>query len=66
MSIKSIIMSVVGVVIAVSLTPTIWTSIYTDAVAGGVNGTALTLLKLVPFIYVGVIVIGGIVYAIKG
>jgi hypothetical protein len=66
MSIKSIIMSVIGIVIAVSLTPTIWTAIYTTAVSAGVNGTTLTLLELVPFVYVGVVVIGGIVYAIKG
>jgi len=68
MSIKSIILSVVGIVIGVSLTPTIWTSIYVDALGGSnpVNGTAATLLKLVPFIYVGAIVIGGMVYAIKG
>lgn len=59
-------MSVVGIVIAVSLTPTIWTSIYTDAIGAGVNGTAATLLKLVPFIYIGAVVIGGIVYAVKG
>ena len=60
-------MAVIGVVIAVVLVPTIWTAIYTDAIdAGGVNGTTKTLLLLVPMIYVGAVVIGGAIFALKG
>jgi uncharacterized membrane protein len=66
MQIKGVIMAVIGVVIAVVLVPTIWTSIYTDAIAtGGVNGTTATLLKLVPLIFVGAVIIGGILLAMK-
>jgi hypothetical protein len=67
-SIKSVIMGVVGIVIGLALVPTVWTAVYTDALGGTnpVNGTAASLLKLVPFIYVGAVVIGGIVYAVKG
>lgn len=60
------ITAVVGIVIGVSLTPTIWTAIYDDAIGAGINGTAKTLLMLVPFIYVGVVVIGSCVYAFTG
>jgi len=65
-SIKGIIMAVIGVVIAVVLVPTIWDAIYTDAENSGVNSTTWTLLKLVPLIYVGAVIIGGVVLAIKG
>ena len=65
-SVKSLVMAVILVVISIALLPTIWDAIYTDAVASGVNGTAWTLLQLVPFIYVGVTIIGGIVVGVKG
>ena len=59
-------MAVIGVVIAVVLLPTIWDAVWTDAAASGVNSTTWTLLKLVPLIYVGAVVIGGVILAIKG
>ena len=65
MSIRGIIMTVIGIVIAITLVPTIWTSIYTDAIAvAGVNGTTETLLKLVPLVFVGAVVIGGVVLSV--
>lgn len=66
MEIRTIIMAVIGIVIAVTLTPTIWDSIYSDAATAGVNSTTWTLLKLVPLIYVGAVVIGGVALAIHG
>jgi len=65
-SIKSVILGVITVVIGVTLTPTIWDAIYTDAAASGVNSTTMSLLELVPFVYVGAVIIGGILLAIKG
>jgi len=59
-------MAVIGVVIAVVLLPTIWDAVWTDTAASGVNSTTWTLLKLVPLIYVGAVVIGGVILAIKG
>jgi len=69
-SIRGVIMAVIGIVIAVVLVPTIFDSIWSDARntdAGlQVNSTTWTLLKLVPLIYVGAVVIGGVVLAVKG
>ena len=59
-------MGVIATVIGVSLTPTIWDAIYVDAAAKGINGTAMTLLKLVPVVYVGAVIIGGILLATYG
>lgn len=64
MSIKSIVMAVIGVVIAVTLVPTIWDAVWTDAGAK-VNGTTWTLLKLVPLIFVASVIIGAILLAIS-
>ena len=64
MNIKSIILSAVGVIVGISCVPIIWDAVYNESAI--VTGTAATLLHLVPFIYVGAIVIGGLVYAVKG
>ena len=62
--IKGIIVAVIMVVIAVNLVPTVWDAVWTDAATSGVNGTSWTLLKLVPMIYVGLVIIGGIMIGI--
>jgi hypothetical protein len=82
-------MIVVTVIIAISLTPTIFSAIWTDAFACqsyntsktdidvytgstcallscctvAMTGTAKTLMQLVPFIYVGAVIIAGIIVA---
>lgn len=57
-------MGVILVVIGVTQIETIWDSVYTDAAGAGVNGTAWTLTKLVPMIYVGAVIIGGILLSV--
>jgi hypothetical protein len=68
-SIKGIIMIVIGIVIALVLVPTIWDAVWSDARttdAGlSVNGSSWSLLKLVPLIYVGAVVIGGVALAVQ-
>ena len=66
MSIRSIVMAVIGVVIAVTLVPTIWDAVWTDAAASGVNSTTWTLLKLVPLIFVASVIIGAVLLGIGG
>lgn len=71
MEIRSIVITVIAIVIAVSLVPTVWDSIYsgemvnTTGTLKGVNGTTWTLIKLVPLIFVGAIVIGGVALALR-
>ena len=89
MDIKKLTMIVVTVIIAISLTPTIFSAIYTDAFACqqynttktdidvytgsacamlscctvAITGTAKTLMTLVPFIFVALIIVAGIIVA---
>lgn len=68
-NIRSALMGVILIVIGVTLVPTIFDAVWSDAVSTDagltVNGTAWSLLTLVPMIFVGAVVIGGIVLAIK-
>lgn len=64
-------MACIAVVIAVVLVPTIWDAVWVDAgtttgTNAKINGSTWTLLKLVPLIFVGAVVIGGVLLAIKG
>ena len=73
MNIKASIMLVIGIVVAVVLVPAMWDSVYTDALTNGgtncnltagticPNGTTSTLLKLVPMMFVGAVIIAGVV-----
>jgi len=65
LSIRTIIVLVLAIVIAVTLVPTVWESVWTGDVINtsgtnqGVNGTTWTLLKLVPMLFVALLVIVG-------
>lgn len=59
----------IAVVIAITLVPTIWDAVWVDSAAtpGGsqVNGSTWTLLKLVPLVFVGVLIIGGALFFLR-
>jgi len=64
-NVKGIMMGMIVIVVGLSLVGTIWNAIYdtSGALSTGVNGTTETLLKLVPLIYVGAVIIGGVLLA---
>lgn len=68
-SIQGLIIIVIGLVIAITLVPTIWDTVWSDSVTtpGGntVNGTTWTLLKLVPMVFVGAVIVGFALQAIR-
>lgn len=68
MALKTIIMMVIAIVIAVVLVPTVWDAVYDTALSNTsedefVNGSAKTLLKLVPLIFVGAFIVGTVMFA---
>ena len=62
---KEIIMAAIFTVVAVILVPTVWDAVWVDGGAAGINGSTWTLLRLVPLIFVGSTVIGGILMAMR-
>jgi hypothetical protein len=62
-------MTVITIVIAITLVSTIWDTIWTGEMTNttgtlaGVNGSTFSLVKLVPMIFIGAVVIGGAVFA---